>query len=223
MHDGAGAVERAGLGTQEPPFSLDHAARHVLAANPSVRFSCARTPAEREELYRLRYEVCRERGWLRAEECPSGLEQDGYDDGALHLVGRIGGQLACTTRLVLPRADRLLPLQMVFGHDLFSGMPQRLVEADRTVVVPPVRDPEHRLLAVLVARVWLEASTRGYTGIAAFLSAPMVRLYRHMGLVVTTLGPAHRYYGESRYPVVLLQLSSTDQIVHRFGRPPEDT
>ena len=216
-------MERAGLLKDLAPHAtLDQVAQQVVAANPFLRFSLARTPAERAELYRLRYEVCLERGWLRAQDCPSGLEHDDHDEEALHLVGRIGGELACTTRIVLAQADRLLPLQMVFGPDLFAGIAQRLVEADRTIVVPRLRDPEHRLIAVLVSQVWLEASTRGYTGITCILSAPMVRLYRHIGLSVTLLAPARQYYGERRYPTIFSQLASADQFLQRFGRPADD-
>jgi N-acyl amino acid synthase of PEP-CTERM/exosortase system len=65
------------------------------------------TAADIEEAFRLRYLVyCLDRGFEDAKDCPGGLEQDQYDDGALHclLKDRVGKRPLGTVRLVTAAA-----------------------------------------------------------------------------------------------------------------------
>jgi N-acyl amino acid synthase of PEP-CTERM/exosortase system len=71
-----------------------------------LRYFClvpADTPALKEEVYRLRYDVyCREFGYEPAENFPDKMEQDEYDKQALHVLvrHRSTGLAAGCTRLI---------------------------------------------------------------------------------------------------------------------------
>lgn len=74
----------------------------------------ANTPEQREQAFRIRYEVyCREFGFERPEEHPDELETDAYDDQSVHclLVHQPSQRAAGCVRLVLPDpADPQAPL-----------------------------------------------------------------------------------------------------------------
>lgn len=70
----------------------------------------AATPAQLEDVYRIRYQVyCAELAYEREEDCPGGREQDEFDARAVHCLLRhkSSGAFAGTVRLVL--ADRNAP------------------------------------------------------------------------------------------------------------------
>lgn len=224
-----GRSDRAGEPAEFPaleqaaaPAALDIAARvarRTVARAGFVRFTLARTPAERAAVHRLRYLTCIEQGWLRPEDCPDGLERDRYDEHALHLVGWVDDVLACTTRIVLPAPGRSLPLQDICPV-LDLGPTDRLVEVDRTIVAPAFRSKEHHVFMALLGRVWLELTARGYDRVCCFLATGMVGLYRRLGFEVTLLGPACDYFGEARYPACLEVLASSAQLarIHLLPR-----
>src|SRR5438132_2727031 len=91
------------------PLSLyDAWSRWLLARAAPICFAIAQTPAEREALYRLRYQTAIGRGWVKPEDFPDGLERDPYDERAVHLAGWDGTVLAASVRL---------PTEEAFGLD----------------------------------------------------------------------------------------------------------
>ena len=75
-------------------------------------------PGELKDLFSLRYSVfCLERGFLKAEDYPDGLEKDEFDAHSIQLAVRdTQGRLAGTARLV--RNSPLgLPLERHFKID----------------------------------------------------------------------------------------------------------
>ncbi len=122
--------------------------------NPSESFGRyfqvvpADTPASREQVHRIRYQVyCREFGYERDEDCPGGLEQDAYDAQSRHslLIHRPSGIAAGCVRLVLSRPDdpaAALPFERYCSASL-----------DRSIVDPRALPPgsfgEFSRLAVL--------------------------------------------------------------------------
>jgi len=101
----------------------------------------ADTPALKEEVYRLRYNVyCLETGFETAESFPDGLEQDEYDAFSAHYLiqHRKTGLYAATTRLILPDKSNLhrpFPIERhsrIERKDLLHAIPRsRLAEASR--------------------------------------------------------------------------------------------
>ena len=71
-----------------------------------------------------------------------------------------------------------------------------MADGGRLVVSPAYRrDPAHRVLALLFARLWLEANGRGFEAIAASTGRALMRTYRRLGLAVEVLGPPRSALG----------------------------
>jgi N-acyl-L-homoserine lactone synthetase len=173
------------------------ATRWVRAARPVI-FRTA-TPPELDEVFRLRYRTIIEQGWARPEDFPHGLERDRHDDAAIHLVGVDAGQLAATSRLVLPVPGQRMPTEEAFELMLPGRI--SVVDLNRVVVDPSYRDNGHRIFAGLVGRSWQEARSHGFGGIIGAVSVPVRERYAQLGIELLLLGPARRYWGENRLPV----------------------
>ena len=87
------------------------------------------------------------------------------------------------------------------------------------MVARPYGSFEHRVLAALVARGWLEVRAHGFSRVcAAFASIATLRIYARMGLRSTVLGPPRHYWGTDRYPILFdVVASSPDLIEHWLG------
>jgi N-acyl-L-homoserine lactone synthetase len=163
--------------------------------------------------------VVTERGWLRPEDLPDGIERDAYDDQAEYVTGWDGEVLIAAARLVYPIPNRTLPTEEAF--DLRIEPRGQVVDAGRFIVTRPYSDREHRVLAALIACTWLEVRRHGYRAIcAAFAARAMIRLYRRMGFHVVELGLPRHYWGEERYPVRFDVLAAAPALAARWGTPP---
>lgn len=84
----------------------------------------ALSPQEKQEVYRLRYQVyCQELGW--EPENPSGQETDEYDAYSMHCLMRSvhSGEYVGCIRLVLPKDGQFypLPFEKACGSTLYDG------------------------------------------------------------------------------------------------------
>lgn len=186
----------------ETPAALEAAdalARQILELAAPFRVEVARAKDELEAIYRLRFEVASEMGWISADEASDRLEKDAYDDDAAHVGAWDGGQLVGTQRIVFPVPGRLLPLEKAFGLKI---EPQgQVVHADRIAIAREYRgDHSHLLLAATMSRSWLEWRSRGFHHCTGVVTPPLERVYRDFGLEVEILGEAREYCGELRSP-----------------------
>jgi N-acyl amino acid synthase of PEP-CTERM/exosortase system len=84
----------------------------------------ADTPALREQIHRIRYDVyCQEFHYEREEDCPGGQERDEYDPYSLHvlIVHKASQTGAGCVRMVRPPPDAPtlpLPMERYCGHTL---------------------------------------------------------------------------------------------------------
>lgn len=82
----------------------------------------ASTPIQREEIYRLRYEVyCEDMGFENKEEFPDRMERDHFDNDAIHYLirHRTSQKIAGCLRFILKRshpASPLLPFELACGN-----------------------------------------------------------------------------------------------------------
>jgi N-acyl-L-homoserine lactone synthetase len=181
---------------------VDALATEVLAHSAPLRVDIARGHAERDAVYRMRYETVVEQGWARPEDYPDGLERDEYDAEAVHIVAWRGVTLAGTARMVFPAANRALPLETAYELELEP--PGEVVDGGRLVVAPEFRgEPAHKVLACLFARFWLETRARGYARLAAVAPRQVIGFYERVGLEVTVVGDPRWYWGDERYPILL--------------------
>lgn len=187
-----------------------------IEMNQPLRFTLVTTPDELLQLYRLRYEVALEQGWITHQEMPDGVEKDVYDDTAVHLAAWDGAQVAATTRLVFPAPTRNLPTEAAF--DLKIEPLGRIVDVGRTVVAPAYRDArQHRLLRGVIAQVWLEVTQRGFVDFCAALSADMLARYHSVGFEFYTLAEAKPYWGQPRYPCKFDLIRTAQDLITRMN------
>jgi len=180
-----------------------------------IRIGVAGSPREREGAYRLRYQAAIDRGWRQPEDLPGGLERDDYDEHAVHILAWDGEEIVAGARLVLPKPGLRLPTEEAFGIQVEPR--GQVVDCGRYVVARRYTNLQHRMLAVLLARSWLEMRARGFSmACGAFVSAAMVRVYRRMGLQVRILAPPRTVWGEERYPIQFDAATSVPALTDRW-------
>jgi N-acyl-L-homoserine lactone synthetase len=195
----------------------DDLARGLVAAVAPIRLEVATTQAERESVYRLRYQVVVSRGWARPEDLPDGMEHDGFDERAIHILGLDRDSLVATARILLPAEGVLLPTEQAF--ELTIEPRGQVADMGRQIVSPAYSSPQHRLFTALLAKTWLEIRAAGLSLICGDFSASMLRLYRMIGFQVTQLGPAREFWGEQRFPILVDVASSAKDLMDRWNRP----
>jgi Acetyltransferase (GNAT) domain len=163
----------------------------------------------------LRGEEVVARGWRQPHELTDGLEWDSYDASALLIVGVSDGRLVATTRLLLPRPDRLLPTEELFG--LRIEPLGQVVEGGRLVITRGHRD--RRLLAGLFGAKWLELRARGYRHYCGNATPAVLRLYESFGFRSVVLAPPVRSWGELRVPARLDLMATAREAAARQARP----
>jgi len=191
---------------------IDSAVEGHLALAATLQYGLAGSQAEREAVYRLRYEAVMARGWARQEDFPDQRESDSYDGDATHIVARDGAVLAGTARLVFPRAARRLPAEEAF--DLEIPPKGQVVAWDRTVIARAYRCAAHEVLWGLLCTCWLETRQAGYSEVSGVLSRSMLKLYRSMGVEFVAIGPGHIYWNEERFPCKFDAIASAGGIAH---------
>jgi hypothetical protein len=72
-------------------------------------------------------------------------------------------------------------------------------------------------MAGLIARAWLELRAQGYWRICGIVSAPMLRLYRRMGFLVSVVGPQVLTYREDRFPILFEPEAAAATLIERYG------
>lgn len=164
-------------------------------------------PAARTEevlaTQRLRFETAVARGWARAEDHPDGLERDGDDGRAIHLVCRDGARMAGSVRLVVADAPGGLPLERDHGVRPPGDGPA--IEMGRLVVTTDRRGPAGvPVVAALFAAGWLHARRGGVSRVVAAAAPPLIALYRALGLRLLELGPPIPLAGEDRVPFMVV-------------------
>ncbi|HEY7036857.1 MAG TPA: hypothetical protein VH482_36350 [Thermomicrobiales bacterium] len=184
---------------REPLAQLDELARLAIARVAPVRYGVAGSTAAREAVFRLRHRAVVERGWAAPDDLPDGLERDADDERAVLIGGWRGEELVAAARLIFPVPGRRLPVEAVF--DLVVEPCGQIVHVDRVTVARAHSDPGSRVLLGLIGRCWLEMRERGFRLGAGIESPGVIRLFRLVGLDVTVLGPARRYWDEDRYPI----------------------
>jgi N-acyl-L-homoserine lactone synthetase len=196
--------------------AADQLAHGLVAAADPIHFEIAHSDQEREAAYRLRYQVVVERGWALAAEFPDGQEFDEYDQVATHIVGWAGSILAATARLVLPAEDRPLPTEAAFGLQVAPR--GQVADMGRQIVAREYSSVRHKVFAALLARTWLEMRAHGYVLVCGDFSPTMMRLYRMLGFDVKQLGPAQKFWGEERAPILVDIAGSVPVLTERWGK-----
>lgn len=194
----------------------DELSRGIIEAAAPLRFALAESPAEREAIYRQRYEVIVERGWARPEEFAAPREVDAFDERAIHIAAWDGDVLAASSRIVLPVPRTQLPTEVTFGVPVEPA--GEVVDMGRQIVARGYSSIQHQVFAALLARTWLEMHALGYARVCGDFTPSVTRLYRLMGFQVETIGPARPFWGEERFPIIVDIVGSVPALLKRWGR-----
>jgi N-acyl amino acid synthase of PEP-CTERM/exosortase system len=185
--------------------------------------SVANTPEERDESFRVRFQVyCIDNGFEDPDNSPDGLETDSFDSHSVHstLTHNATGNAIGTVRLVLPDEDgerRLLPMQRIAGpvaaDDVAPFPVWRTAEISRFSIVKSFRHhtPDQGFEAQLSPEEWrkmlfhlplglikscVEMSVReGMTHWAAVMEPALLRLLTRLGIHFNPLGSLVEYHG----------------------------
>jgi hypothetical protein len=178
---------------------LDRLAGEWAALAGPVDIRPARSEAERQAYYRLRFDTVLERGWATAGDLPLGLEQDGFDARALHLVGWDGDEAAAGARIVFPAPGLRLPTEDFFRVTFEPA--GRVANVDRMLVAKGHRDRTSQLFRALLGRCWQELRQREIFVWAGIHTKIMIRYYRKLGFDVQVLAGPRTHWGEPRYAI----------------------
>jgi len=194
----------------------DALAAQLIARAAPLMFSVAQSPAEREAVYRLRYSIVVEKCWAKPEDFPDGVERDAYDDTAVQIVAWDEDKLAAATRLVPTVPGHPLPTEEAFGLTIESRT--QLMDVGRTCVAPAYSDAQHRVLAGLLGRTWIEMRAGGCTEACGIVAPAVVRMCRGMGFHVVILGAPRLVWGEERSPVLIQPVEPLHALTRRLRR-----
>ena len=194
---------------------IDSAVEAHLARIQTIQFSLARSEAERDAIYHLRYEVVIAQGWAQPDAFPDEREFDSFDPGATHILGRAGSTLAATGRIVFPDSARLLPTEEAFEMKIEPA--GRVVGWDRNIVAAGFRGPKYHAFWGLLTTCWQETRRQGYAEVSGILSMQMLQLYHSMGVDFDVIGPGRNHWNEERFPCKLNILKSASGIAHSLS------
>jgi hypothetical protein len=191
---------------------LDGLADRLLTASP-YEFTVASDPADRATAYRIRATAAVEAGWARPDDFPGGLDEDGFDAVAVHVLGWDGGLPMCTGRLVFPPAR--LPTEVACG----AVVPPRgrVVDVGRMAVLRSHLTFGHGAFLALLCRLYLEAREAGFDVACGMMAAPARSLVARLGLQLELLGPEREHAGQLRAPVRFVLAANAGPLADRWG------
>ena len=171
----------------------------------------ANTPALREEVYRLRYQVyCCENQFENPDEHIQHLEMDGFDNRSIHslIVERSSGSAIGTVRLILPdkaNPNATLPIQQICSHPLPASLPlSSSAEISRFAISKKLKRmadgeiPKELKCSIVLGlmRAIVQVSLEyGITDWLAVMEPSLLRLLSRFGIYFTPLGPLISYHG----------------------------
>jgi hypothetical protein len=174
---------------------LDALITRMLSRSP-FDYRVAVGDSEREVAYRLRGSAVLDRGWCTAGDLPGGMERDGYDDRAVHVIGWDGDVAMSTGRVVLPPG---LPTEEACG--LVVQPRGGVVDVGRMCVAPSHQSLEHAAFMGLMCRLYLVMREHGFRFACGMMSGPARAMMGLFGLQLENLGPERTYWNEPRVPV----------------------
>ncbi len=213
--DATGGVASGILEREEAKAArIDAAAEHMLRRLAPIEFRLARTPAEREAAYRLRYRAVTERGWQPPIELTNELECEAVDEEAHHLIAWRDGHAIANCRITCPKPGRPLPMELLLGLQVQPV--GAVAQIDRLCIDRAYSDRRGELLLGVICAAWQPVHRWGFRYIAGLFSPSIIRLYRGFGLDATPLGPARFYWGEERYPATIAPLEVGERFFERI-------
>ena len=176
----------------------------------SVNVTVAETEEEKRPSYRLRFEtMCRDLGWLPAQDYVVPEERDEYDaaQSIIFLAFDDDGSPVGTTRIIMP-GDIPLPIEKYFElypKELVESVHGKIVlgaEVSRFVVPHHQKYKKHEITQVLCMALLGKLLTKGASH--AYISADhrFFRLLIMMGFNFSPIGEPKVYMGSKTIPAI---------------------
>ena len=171
----------------------------------------AKTEEEKRLSYWLRFEtMCRELGWLNAEDYSAGEEKDEYDNGQsmIFLALDDSGKAIGTTRLIL-RGELPFPVKKYFSLyeeeliEALHGKMENCVEASRFVVPRNSLYRRHEITQLLYTTMIKKCALMGATHMFMSADHRFFRLLKILGLQLHEIGEPKFYMGSKTTPGIL--------------------
>jgi hypothetical protein len=192
---------------------LDALITRMLARSP-FDYRVAAEDSEREIAYRLRGSAVLDRGWCTAGDLLDGMERDGYDDRAIHVIGWDGDVAMSTGRVVLPPG---LPTEE--ACEIVVEPRGEVVDVGRMCVAPSYQSLEHAALIGLMCRLYLAMREHEFAVACGMMSVPARAMMGLFGLQLEILGPERTYWNEPRAPVRFSLMSAARLLAGAEGGP----
>ena len=195
----------------------------------------AKSPEERERVYRLRHRLYAEEGYLDPTAFPEERLHDEFDADAIQLLAvDRAGEPAGTLRIVFDSA-RGLPIERVFPFEAPGVARERLVEISRFAIARRFRGGHREVLSGFGKLCHLSIRARGITHWCAFMPVGFRDSMASLGLdhqEVATPPPsaAHRdarraldgYFSRQDVRTYLMRVDPPPALL-RIARPPRRT
>lgn len=166
-------------------------------------FKIADSDYEFELAFRLRYKVyCEEKKWLKQKDYPDGIEKDGYDDKAVHVIAfdedfRLVGNM----RILKQEDFGRLPFE---DHPSLSGRKisfPALAELSRFVI--RTDGNSLRLAQGILRAVYQTVDKLGIENCIDICEPSLIRLVTRFKVYFEPLAPPSLYYGGFTQPALL--------------------
>ena len=200
--------------------AMEPASASRIIGLPPGRFKLipVTTPAQREQVHRLRYQIyCLEYPFENPSQFPGGLEYDEYDTHSVHrlIFDHHTEQAIGTVRLILPLHDRpalSFPIQSIHSHPLLRNpdILNRAAEVSRFAISKSARSLHHvgihqtfsaSLLTVKLLKGVVQMSREhGISDLFAVMDPSLLRLLAsRFAFHFNPIGPPVDYHG-MRHP-----------------------
>jgi N-acyl-L-homoserine lactone synthetase len=166
-----------------------------------IIFKKVETEQEKNDIYRLRYEVyCREKNYLPHMQYPGQSEMDEYDPHSVHFIAKTGAQSVGTARLVLHNPIGF-PMEQHYNFSITSkGMNiEHTAEISRLVVMKQsTMSSEYRKSKItwgLFRVMHQEVKLLGIQHLCAAMGMGLWRLLNRCNIPFSQIGLPKEYYG----------------------------
>jgi N-acyl-L-homoserine lactone synthetase len=162
----------------------------------------------------LRYSVyCVEKAWVDAAQCENELEEDEYDDLAIHFLAMEDGAPIGTSRLLLG-TRQTLPAAEYFDLEVLGLDPERVAEVSRLATHATKRSSDLRVFMELTRAMWHWGMENSVSAWLAVADVPLYRLLQRLGMPTIAVAPSIEYLGSACVPVVF-DVEATGAVLYR--------
>ena len=151
--------------------------------------------------FKARYQVyCKERKWIPAEDCPKGLEKDGYDKISKHIiVFNEYGQIKGYTRFILKNKNSILPVTLHPGMKDKKIITGNTGEISRFITLE--KEFRTAITYILIRGIYQLCMKLNYDYCYNMVELAGLRYLKRIGYICESLSDPHLYFGNYTVPV----------------------